>query len=343
MTQQEIISGNDPEAAGELVAKLPKDHLRSLFYLFSGKPDSRIKVFSEPIHIDRGDIVELNDCITRKLKVHRIDAQITSVRVGYIGADLNEFGTWAEFTSHHWQEPECIEEIVIKWDFMVKLDSYKIPQRHTLMVRISTDVKPGKVIQMIASGNSDEFDQMDYLAAPAFCRVDFINAQISKELINEVSDWYKGRKSPHLIPDNYYWFKKRKQGIAELVHHSIPLSGTIFFIALIYWLNANKYGGHIPVHILGVTMMFGLYAIAPFSRMGHLLASRVFESLKKLEGSKVVFEFTSGDKKRIAELVQENRKKGKKFIKESAIAIMLNIVASIIYTWLFISSHANAT
>jgi hypothetical protein len=343
MTAQELITKDQPEDAGELVARLPKDHLRSLFYLFSGKPDSRIKVFDAPIHITKSDIAELNDCITRKLKTHSIDAQITSVRVGYIGADISEFGTWAEFDTHHWQESECIEEIVVKWDFMVKLDTYKIPQRHTLMMRISTDVKPGKVIQMLSSGNSDEFDQMDYLSAPAFCRVDFINAQISKELINQVTDWYKGRKSPALIQDSYYWFKKKKQTIAELVHHSLPFSSTMIFVALIYWLNANRYDGHIPLHIMGVTLMFGLYSLSPVNRLGHIFASRVFESLSKLEGSKVVFEFTSGDKKRISELQQENVKRGKKFIRECVVAIALNLFASVIYGWLFVSSHAPTT
>ena len=49
-----------------VIAKIPKEQLKSLFYLFAGKPDSRIKVFNKPIFIERDDIIELNDCIDRK-------------------------------------------------------------------------------------------------------------------------------------------------------------------------------------------------------------------------------------------------------------------------------------
>lgn len=34
---------------GGVVAKLPKEQLKSLFYLFAGKPDSRVKVYHKPL------------------------------------------------------------------------------------------------------------------------------------------------------------------------------------------------------------------------------------------------------------------------------------------------------
>jgi len=108
--------------------------------------------------------------------------------VGYVGSEINEFGTWSEFESHHWQEPEKIEELVIKWDFLVNIQDLAVPQRHTLLFRVSTDIKPGKLLQLLSSGNSDDFDTEEMFASPAFCRVDFINAQLSKELINVVHE-----------------------------------------------------------------------------------------------------------------------------------------------------------
>jgi hypothetical protein len=50
---------------------------------------------------------------------------------------------------------------------------------------------------MLGAGNADELDKIDEISAPAFCRVDFINAQISRELINLVEDWYKGGGFTH--------------------------------------------------------------------------------------------------------------------------------------------------
>lgn len=339
MTDGKVVNADSsPEKQNELIAKMPKDQLRSLFYLFSGKPDSRIKVFSSPVYLTPADIVELNDCISRKLRTHSVDAQITSVKVGYDGADINEFGTWAEFQNHHWQEPESVEEVVVKWDFLVKIDTYASPQRHTLLVRISTDIKPGKVIQMLSSGNVDEFDQFDMFASPAFCRVDFINAQISKELINEVSDWYRGRKSPILIPEAYYWLKKKRQIIAFIMDNWLLLSWALLVAAFLLWANQHLYKGQTPIHILGVAVFLSIYSLRPIARMTHATASWLYNTLKELEGSRVVFEFTSGDRKKIAELKGENRKQGRKFFWNSFWAILLNIVAAVIYTVLFTKS-----
>ncbi|WP_152412536.1 hypothetical protein [Xanthomonas phaseoli] len=58
------VNQNGEPAGGDLVARVPKEHLKSLFYLFSGKPDSRIKTFNDAIHISKQDILELHICKT---------------------------------------------------------------------------------------------------------------------------------------------------------------------------------------------------------------------------------------------------------------------------------------
>lgn len=341
MTSEHTVIENDNnqrEDSKALVARLPKDQLKSLFYLFAGKPDSRIKVFEKPIFLDVNDVIELNDSITRKLDIHNIEGQITTVTVGYKGSDLQEFGTWEEFTSHHWQEPECVEEVVLKWDFMVKLEAYEVPQRHTLLVRIASDMKPGKFLQMMASGNSDDFDQFDVLTAPAFCRVDFINAQISKELINQVSEWIEARRKPALIPDSYYWFKKNRQKVAEFIHHLFPLMFCVVWISGYVWAIENKLEGEASIEFSSIWIFLGLYLFAPAGKIGHTFAKRVFSSLKSLDGNKVSFEFTSGDKKKNSELVDKNRKQGRKFLRKSLLSLALNVVAGLIATYLYMNS-----
>src|SRR5690606_17673963 len=105
-------------------------------------------------------------------------------KIGYEGSQLSEFGTWAEFAGHTFTEPEKVEEIVVKWDFLVNVREYANPQRHTVLFRVSRELKPSQLFHMLGAGNHDELDQVDVMSCPAFCRVDFINAQISKELIN---------------------------------------------------------------------------------------------------------------------------------------------------------------
>ncbi len=324
---------------GSVVAKLPKEQLKSLFYLFAGKPDSQIKVYHKPLFIELSDIVELNDCITRKLKTNNIDAQITSLTVGYEGSDIQEFGTWLEFIENHWQTPECIEEVVIKWDFLVNIHGYETPQRHTLLVRISGDMKPGKFMQMMVSGNYDDFDQIDVMTAPSFCRVDFINAQISKELINEVTDWVNARKQPALITDFYFWFKRRRQTIAMSVHHSFILMYAILWVTSFIWVNTNKYPMvDMPIKIMAIWLFFGLYGFTPIGKIGHYLASKVYSALDEINGKKVVFNITSGDKRKNSESIDINKQHGKTFIKQTLWSLFLNVVAGLIATYLYLNS-----
>ncbi len=206
----EVIDGNGQPSGTDLVARVPKEQLKSLFYLFSGKPDSRIKTFKDAIQITKPDVLELHDCISAKLATHHIDAVIATVKIGYEGSQLSEFGTWAEFAGHTFTEPEKVEEIVVKWDFLVNVREYANPQRHTVLFRVSREMKPSQLFHMLGAGNHDELDQVDVMSCPAFCRVDFINAQISKELINVVSDWYEGRKEPELIEPTLFKLKKNK-------------------------------------------------------------------------------------------------------------------------------------
>jgi hypothetical protein len=321
----------------EIIEALPKDQLRSLFYLFAAKPDSRIKIYSEPIHLELADIIELNDCISRKLKTHKIDASMTSVKVGYLDADVNEFGTWVEFAQHHWQEPERIEELVVKWDFLVNIEEYGAPQRHTLLYRVSNDVKPGKVLQMLISGNADEFENLDMIGAPAFCRVDFINAQLSKELINVITDWHKARRSPKLIPDIYYNLKKRRQQIAEGFDYLLYFSLTLILAGFYYWGAVKFFDSELPVHISLSAIFVGFFFMRVIGKIANSMAKIAFNSLGEIDGSKVVFEFTSGDKKHIAEKKQENKNQGMKFIWSITFNIALNLIASGIYAYFFTS------
>jgi len=319
----------------ELIEAMPKDQLRSLFYLFAAKPDSRIKIYQEPIHLELADIIELNECIGRKLKTHKIDAAMTSVKVGYLDADVNEFGTWTEFSQHHWQEPEQLEELVIKWDFLVNIDEYGAPQRHTLLYRVSNDVKPGKVLQMLFSGNADEFENLDIIGAPAFCRVDFINAQLSKELINVITDWHKARRSPKLIPDLLYSLKKKRQRIAEGLDYLLSFSLTVLLASFYYWSAVKYFDANLPTHVALAAIFIGFFVMRVIGKIANAMAKRVFRSLGEIEGSKVVFDFTSGDKKRIAEQKQENKSQGMKFVWSASFNILLNLVASGIYAYFF--------
>lgn len=330
-------AGGQPQTGQEIVAAVPKDHLRSLFYLFAGKPDSRIKVFSDPILIVPEDIVELNTNIVRKLETHRIDLSVTTLKIGYNNSQFSEFSTWIEFESYAWSGPETIEELVVKWDFLVNIKDYAAPQRHTLLFRVSRDIKPSQIFYMLGAGNADELDKLDEIAAPAFCRVDFINAQISKELIVLVEDWYKGRKQPRLIDPKLFWLKKHRSGIATIFDQWLILSWAVLIASIMLWTFQHLISNQ-TIASGAILTFLAIYTLSPIRKISNRLGAWVFHTLANVEGSKVVFCFTSGDKKRAAELEDTNRKQGIKFIRASAWNIAINLISAVIYAILFVHS-----
>jgi len=316
----------------KLTAQMDPEHFRKLFFLCSGKPDSSYRVFSGAIYIELDDLLELKHCITRKLATHSVESEHLSVTVSYKGADVIEFGSWDSFSSNNWQVPERIEEIVLKWDLMLNLDAFKLPQRHILLVRISSEMTPSKYLQLISAGNYDDLAKADYIGYPVFCRVDFINPQISKELIAEVDGWFNARKSPPLLSDVYLSLRGRRNLIAHLIHNSFPVVLTFFAISLYLWACKVNLFGLDVLRLTAICLLVGILSQSALWRYSHLFASKVFNSLRDIDVGKVVFSFTSGDEKYNSELIDNNKKIARLFVVRVFLALVFNIIVAVVST-----------
>ena len=147
-----------------IVATIPKEQMRSLFYLLNGKPDSQLKIFDFPIQVNKNDIINLHSRIHTKLETHDVSASIISVRLGYNDSSFNEFGTWEGFASYQWETDARVQEINLKWDFFLEIKNYSAPQRHVLVVRMTNDFKPSNFFQVLTSSNKEDFEDIDYLS-----------------------------------------------------------------------------------------------------------------------------------------------------------------------------------
>ena len=70
-------NNSEVKSADEVVAKVPKEAFKAMFYMFTGKPDSQLKVFDNPVIITPNDLIELNTDICDKLTNHHVTATIT--------------------------------------------------------------------------------------------------------------------------------------------------------------------------------------------------------------------------------------------------------------------------
>lgn len=318
----------DQSGTGSL--KSSKEQLKSIFYLLAGKPDSTIKIFEGPFVVDVTSIIELNDLIQEKFKQYSITKNLPIVSISYSNNTIKEFGTWAEFTSHSWTSSDETEEVIIRWDFMVDLPSSQTPQRHMLTVRISTDIKPSKFFQLILSCNPDEIDSADIMTAPMFCRVDFINALLGKELVNIVDGWHKARPKPIDIHPFYKFLRKHRTAYARAIHCSF--SFFIFALAIILLLNRFNIDNLViagkEIRWLGTWFLSSFFLILFSRTFGGWLATSVFSALSQINERDIYFAMTNGDQNTIRSLHKRNSKYIRDFWLQSVWALILNLIAS---------------
>ena len=102
----------------EVVAAVPKEAFKAMFYLFAGKPDSEVKIFNRRVIITPDDLNDLNLKITDKLKLHSIDHSVSTAVIKFDKEKSIEFGTWAELESYDFKVPYVTKEISLRWDFI---------------------------------------------------------------------------------------------------------------------------------------------------------------------------------------------------------------------------------
>ncbi len=315
-----ILSMNTAETA--VVAKVPKEAFKAMFYLFAGKPDSRVKLFNRRVVVQHEDIRDLSRKITDKLNLHQIDKIIVTAVVRFDKEESVEFGTWAEFESFDWKMPYVTQSISLKWDFMIKLPAFAIEQRHMLTVRLSAAPRPNEVLQMIMSQDPDDGDIDDKIGL-CVARVDFISHRLADELINVVEEWNLALRQPTYASG---WFCKLEtvdKWIARAVHYSIPI-----FITALAWTylgrvispsaSAASSGDVVTLIRWLLVSILALYCSIRFS---HLLATRCFQAINSY-GAYIPFHLTRGDANRADELKRRNDKQILMFGLNCGIALL---------------------
>jgi hypothetical protein len=314
---------------GNIVTSIPRNVYAPLFKMMHGGADSRVKLFKSPVQICANDIIDLNRRVANKLNLHHLEAIVETVKIGYVGDKFDTFSTWENFLNATWETTERVEEVFLRWDFALNFAHSDAPQNHSLVVRVSANFKAANFFQYLSSSHKEDIEDVDIETAPGFCRVDYMNAQISKELLNEVTEWFAARKQPKLIPDFWYTCKKYRSGIARFFHHWIFLSQALLLVGGLFFLKDIALFQTDVLIYTAAYLIFSMYYISwPSGRVAQFLGSYIFERLSNIEGSRVVFDFTQGDKKHSSERFQENQRKGKISLCIIVGQIFINLISS---------------
>lgn len=323
---------NNSENAVAVIDESQIKQFQSLYYLFKGKRDTDIKLFDDYKQFTYSDIIELNAKIYKKLELHEKVTDLVNVTVGLDKNEIRTFGNWYEFTQTDWNISARTKYISIEWDFNVILpnQTHKVPQTHTLRIRIGNNLKPSEMIQLVFQG-SEEYE-LEEVQSQMVCKIDFVNSQICSELKTVVCEWYdalpKNSEDHKLIR----FILKHEVKIQNLVVLSFLTAGIILINYLFPFLT-NKEFSIIPVDSSQRLFLF-LTASIPliyfFYRSGLLYADRIMKKrIGKLKRNPM-FEFTKGDKNRFKEVADSNKKLLNQLGLNIFYALSANVVAYVI-------------
>ena len=317
--------GNIQKLTGSesIVASVPKEAFKAMFYLFAGKPDSRSKTLNRKIQIDKQSILDLNSTITEKLKLHHIDQVVTSVVMNQKGKEAVEYGIWDTFESHDFKVPDTTESVLVKWDFLIKLDSYAAPQRHTLTVKVMKSPSPQDMLRRALTDQGDD-DENSGLGVCSV-RVDFINHILADELINVVERWNRALPKCTTLPSFVEWGVKRDQAIARSIHWSLPFFIILLTLSMIGYIDISNGNLNRLAQVIFISVAGFHYSVW----LGRFLASKAYAAINE-SAEYFPFCITSGDKSAIADAQRSSSKHLRSFLFSCATAFAINMASVIV-------------
>lgn len=305
---------------------------QSLYYLFKGKRDTDIKLFDDYRQFSYCDIVELNKKIYKKLALHEKVTDVTTVTIGFENREIKTFGTWFEFIHTDWNVSPRTKYVSIEWDFNIILPNqqHKVPQTHTLRVRMGNNIRPSEMIQMVFQ-DGEEYE-LEEIQSQMVCKIDFVNAQICTELKAVVCDWYEAlprNSEEHRVIKFVLKNIVKLQNVIEL---SFITAGIILSNFLFSFLSAKspELFPKDPGERLFVFLTAFIPVVYFFYRSGVLYADRVLKKTIARFNRNPMFEITKGDANKLLEVAKNNRSLLRKLIWNVTYALGTNLVMFIV-------------
>lgn len=319
---REVVSAGENELA---MSDEFLSNFKSMYYTLNATPDTQMKVFNEGKIITLSDIEELCSKVNEKMKNHEVIVETVTIHMSFSDGRHEKLSI-PEFARKDLKVAAATKTVTINWDFYVKTPGYKVPQRHSLTVRMGSKLRPDEYFKIMME--SDDDSEIESMMADLVCRVDYVNAVLSEELINRVQGWYES------LPEDVQESKIMK----FLYKHSVKLNkliellSPIAAILLIFgwtekYLNANDVSGifNSSEQLSNVLLWLALSIILVLTSkyFGYLVAIANHRRSKKLQEYSHLL-LTKGD--------ENQRRRAKKNNDSVLRSISINFIAAFLVT-----------
>ena len=259
----------------------------------------------------------------------RVAGPTITVKVSLNNHEHQQFSSWERFTFFDSGKAEIVSDIVIKFEFLIKLPEQRDPQRYVLNIDIDSKL-PMVVDDNIRGGIFDLFFGIEKIPS-LNVSIDFIDYLCAKNFLQIVEEWFNAlEESP--TPK---WYKQ----LSDLplnwrfLFSKFANLGAAAFIALYAYLNGGNLRNITQIIYLGsVAIVLWTISTVLFAHIGHLFANVISKSFIP-----ATILLTTGDE-RAFKKVQERACAAvpKMFVYGLTIivALCLNVAASFLYAWM---------
>ena len=323
------MNNNLVESNTVLMDDIAMKNASALLALLHGKTDSICRVFKKEIIVGKNELKQLNEMMITKLSLHTVKGITTSVDITFANKRILTFKTWDEFEKYDFiKENSITKSIFIQWDFFAEFNGYKVPQRHTVNVRISDTPNPSDFFKVLLSGGFDEAHDMDIQSSTMICKVDFINNALAEELVNVAGKWNdlcecsyttKGKLSKILF--------SRRNECAHIFEICLIMC-VISVVAIIIKIGLIKDLFIITKEMILYMILFAVPLSEAVKDIGHAGGKKIYNKFADLMDCHV-FKISEGDRKE-----NERIEKDSKITKE-LIMFIINALFSIVLSLIF--------
>ncbi len=311
---------------------------QAFYYMFNAKPDTATRVFPDHVKLNLDDIIELNNLVVEKIGLHSIDVVICSIAISFENRKSVAFENWETFQNYKWNEPSCVKNIILSWDFAVNLKQYENPHRHKLKVKLSAGLSPEEILNLVLTGKIENMEELDMDEFPIVAQMDYIDNQLCNEFLNLVGSWVDNlSKATDNSSKIMLVLKKHRALVAKYFNYMLTVILLVLgFVFINYYmfeyknivLSEIEFGQILKLCNCFGILLFSILLVYAFSVN---IAKSVFKKLCDYNRF-YIFDITRKDNERQKEVLKENRKIRNNIFVKGTFSLISNIVFAIITT-----------
>jgi hypothetical protein len=285
---------------GDNPLKVSLQTVQGIYNEITGKTEQIGRGFEVSFQIEFADIEQLHLKMMQLCEQYNICSSNHSVTIYYSEDNKEQFSSFERFRLYNKNNPNPVESLVIKYNFLIILPQVNKPQSYTVTVKLASRVAIIKKLQQDVPTSVSVFRVMG--SRTALITVDYVDYLVARNFVDTFDVWTKTLTKSDLP----VWLL----GIQRHSHHMPSILRYAIMIVLTVII-AKRIPAWIPpastdLGNLGLVLFLVLTTTIFCAELGKSIGRFLERSLDDLSGISYL-KLTRGDELLVSEAAAENR------------------------------------